>query len=362
MKQKVCVIYGGRSGEHEVSVTSAESVVSALDKSKYDTRAIAISKTGSWIPDIMPVEYRRRYLNNPEPQRGVKFSSEIFKSSISEPEVVIPVLHGPFGEDGTMQGLLEMLDLPYVGSGVLGSALAMDKAATKYMCLAYGIPAVEFLDFISSQWDAEPESVMDSIEENIGYPCFVKPANLGSSIGITKACDSNALKASICEAFRYDKKIIVERAVNCREIECSILGNDEPEASLAGEIIPCNEFYDYNAKYIDGKSQLVIPAQIDADVHEQVQNISIQAFKALCCFGMARADFLLDKDTGDLYFSEINTIPGFTSISMYPKLWEASGLPYPQLLDRLIELALERFEGKQKIHNNLFQPGGMEEK
>jgi len=361
MKQKICVIYGGRSGEHEVSVTSAESIIAALGKTKYDVRAVAISKSGKWIPDVFPAEYRRKYLGS-EGVFGTEFSSGIFHSDPVEPEIVMPVLHGPFGEDGTIQGLLEMLNVPYVGSGVLGSSLAMDKAAAKYMCLAYGIPVVEFLDFIRLQWDSEQASVLDGVEDNIGYPCFVKPANLGSSIGISKATDRECLIDSVCDAFQYDKKILIERAVNCRELECSVIGNDQPEASLAGEVIPCNEFYDYNAKYIDGKSQLIIPAQIPTEIHAQVQDIAVQAFKALGCSGMARADFFLDKDSGEVFFNEINTIPGFTSISMYPKLWEASGLPYMELLDKLIELALERFVEKQQIHGNIFNPEGLEKK
>ncbi len=363
MKRKICVIYGGRSSEHEVSVTSAESVINALDKSKYDVRAAAIDRSGKWIGDIMPGEYRDRFLDRNEENDVTSIPpSEVLKSAApsTDPEVIIPILHGPFGEDGTIQGLLEMIDLPYVGSGVLGSALAMDKAATKYMCLAYGIPVVDFIDFIRTQWDSERESVIESIEENIDYPCFVKPANLGSSIGISKACDKSELANAIDRAFRYDRKILVEQAFNCREIECSLLGNDEPQASVAGEVIPCNEFYDYQAKYVDDRSELIIPARIPIEEMEQVQELAVQAFKALNCFGMARADFFIDKDSGEVIFNEINTIPGFTSISMYPKLWEASGLPYPDLLDRLIELAIERYEQKQEIYGNVLQPENSE--
>ncbi len=365
MKRGVCVIYGGRSGEHEVSVTSAESVINALDKSRYDVRAAAITRSGRWVDNIFPDQYREKFLDGKhysETDADSALSAGFLKAArdLPEPEVIIPILHGPFGEDGTIQGLLEMMDLPYVGSGVLGSALAMDKAAAKYMCLAYGIPVVDFLDFLRSQWDTDQESVLEAIEQNIAYPCFVKPANLGSSIGISKVQDKNELVSAINQAFRYDRKIIVETALNCREIECSVLGNDEPEASVAGEIVPCNEFYDYQAKYIDDKSELIIPARIPVEDMEQVQEIAVEAFKALNCFGMARADFFIDKDSGDIFFNELNTIPGFTPISMYPKLWEASGLPYPDLLDRLIELALERYEEKQKIHGNILQPRGSE--
>lgn len=357
MKRKIYVIFGGRSGEHEVSVTSAESVINSLDKNKYDVSSIAITKSGKWIPDISPAEYKTKYFSDTNYEDFFDFSPELLKKDDLEPPVIFPVLHGPFGEDGTIQGMLEILDLPYVGSGVLGSSLSMDKASAKYMCLANGIPVVDFIDFIKPQWDTEQEAVLKSIEENIGYPCFVKPANLGSSIGITKSNDKNDLIKSINNAFLYDRKILIEHAVNCRELECSVLGNDLPESSLAGEIIPCNEFYDYNAKYIDGKSQLIIPAQIPTEIHAQIQEISIQIFKALGCSGMARADFFLDKESDELFFNEINTIPGFTSISMYPKLWEATGIPYPELLDRLIQLGLERYYAKQKIYSNVFKYG-----
>jgi D-alanine-D-alanine ligase len=340
-------------------------VINALDRSKYDVKAAAITRSGKWLDSVLPEDYRKKFLDDEHYSEG-NTDSELFPDFLKadrempEPEVIVPILHGPFGEDGTMQGLLEMMDLPYVGSGVLGSALAMDKAAAKYMCLAYGIPVVDFLDFLTSQWDRDEGSVVEAVEENIAYPCFVKPANLGSSIGISKVRDEEELVNAINQAFGYDRKIIVERALDCREIECSVLGNDEPEASVAGEIVPCNEFYDYQAKYVDDRSELIIPARIPVEDMEQIQEIAVEAFKALNCFGMARADFFIDKDSGDIFFSEINTIPGFTPISMYPQLWEASGLPYPGLLDRLIELALERYEQKQNIHGNILQPRSSE--
>ena len=378
MKRKVCVIYGGRSGEHEVSVTSAESVINALDRNRYEVRAMAITRSGKWIDDILPQDYRGKYLGGRNYAQLSEETGEIIvgkqevggidevssdypnivgpRSDPGDTPVVLPILHGPFGEDGTIQGMLEMMDLPYIGAGVLGSALAMDKAAAKYMCLAYGIPVVEFIDFIRPQWVSDQKSVVEAIEKNLEYPCFVKPANLGSSVGITKVHGGDELCDAIEQAFRYDNKILVEQALDCREIECSVLGNDEPDVSVAGEIIPCNEYYDYEAKYLDNRSELIIPARIDIEIMGEVQGIAVNAFKALNCSGMARADFFIEKESNEVFFNELNTIPGFTSISMYAKLWEASGLPYSELLDTLIELAVERYEEKQRIHGNILQP------
>ena len=365
--RKVCVIFGGRSGEHEVSVTSAESVVNSLDRSKYSVRTMAITRTGKWIGEITPAEYRAKFLDGSrrlDADARASLPSELLdtETRFEDREIVFPVLHGPFGEDGTIQGLLEMLDVPYVGSGVLGSAVAMDKALTKYVCLAYGIPVVEFEDITRFMWKDNHEPITEFLSKKVGFPCFVKPANLGSSIGITKVPDAESLADAMEEAFLYDMKVIVERAVECREIECSVLGNYHPEASIAGEIVPCNEFYDYNAKYLDDRSELIIPAKLDVEQVEQLQQLAVTAFVALNCFGMARADFFLDKETDEFFLNELNTIPGFTSISMYPKLWEASGLPYPELLDQLVQLAIERFENKQRIHGNVMRTGAAEEK
>ncbi len=301
MKRGVCVVYGGRSGEHEVSVTSAASVISALDKSRYDVRTVVITKSGAWISDISCDEYRQNYLKPDawaefDIDRG--FHPEMLRprDPSSAPDVIIPVLHGPFGEDGTMQGLLEMADLPYVGSGVLGSAIAMDKAITKHICRAHGIPVVRFLELLRPEWDSRQSSVIERTGRELGCPCFVKPANLGSSVGITKAHNDTELVNAIDLAFRYDRKILIEQAVDCREIEVSVLGNDSPEVSVAGEIIPCNEFYDYEAKYIDDRSDLIIPADITGEQLAEIQQIALKAFRALGCFGMARADFLIDKE------------------------------------------------------------------
>jgi D-alanine-D-alanine ligase len=263
-------------------------------------------------------------------------------------DVVFPILHGPFGEDGTVQGLLELAGMPYVGAGVMASAVAMDKALFKDVMVAHGLPIVPHLVFTRKTWEQAPEETMDQIEDEIGYACFVKPANLGSSVGITKAHDRNVLHRALDEAALYDRKLIVEAAVDAREIEVSVLGNDEPLASVPGEIVPCNEFYDYSAKYLDGDSELLIPAPIPAETTELVQQLALQTYQAIDCAGMARADFLLDRHSGTVYVNEVNTLPGFTPISMYPKLWEASGISYSELIDRLIELALERHADKAR--------------
>lgn len=279
------------------------------------------------------------------------------KRGIPQVDVVFPVLHGPYGEDGTIQGLLELADIPYVGAGVLGSALGMDKALMKTVFKAKGLPVVDHLVIKRRDWETNSREVIQRIEKALGYPCFVKPANLGSSVGVSKVHGPAELPAALNLAARYDRKMLAERAVDAREIECSVLGNDDPIASVPGEIIPCNEFYDYEAKYIAGESELIIPADLPPAVTQQVRHLAIEAFLALDCAGMARVDFLLDKKTDQIYISELNTIPGFTPISMYPKLWEASGIPYPELIDRLIELALERYEDKSRSETS-YDVGG----
>jgi len=262
-------------------------------------------------------------------------------------------MHGTYGEDGALQGLLEMANVPYVGCGVLGSALGMDKEKMKMIFQRVGLPVGDFLVYRRSAWERAPEPVLDGIERRLGYPNFVKPVNLGSSVGVNKAHDRSELEHAINMAAEYDSKIIIERAVNCREVECAVLGNDEPLASVVGEVIASNEFYDYNAKYIDGKSEVIIPANIPQATAEEVRRQAVQAFLALDLSGLARVDFFIDKDTGQVYINEVNTMPGFTQISMYPKLWEASGLSYPQLLDRLIELAIERHADRQRNRTSM---------
>lgn len=365
-KIRVAVVFGGRSGEHEVSLLSASSVMAAMDREKYEIYPVGITHSGRWLTTGEPMRQLQSGEGDPnllgsgqgaEPGRAMVRAAEhgalvpgTRDTGFPEVDVVFPVLHGPYGEDGTIQGLLEMAGIPYVGAGVLGSALGMDKIAMKDVLRSHGVPVVEYVAFLARDWRARPTECLAQVEERLGYPCFVKPANLGSSVGITKAHDRGELADGLALAAQYDRRLLVEQAVvNAREIEVSVLGNDEPEASVPGEVVPCNEFYDYAAKYLDGESELIIPAQLSTELTRQVQELAVSAFKALDCAGMARADFLLCRDSGRLYLNELNTIPGFTSISMYPKLWEASGLPYPRLIDRLIELAIERYEERRQL-------------
>lgn len=360
-KLRVGLIFGGRSGEHAVSLMSAEGVMSAIDRNKYEIVPIGITKEGRWLASGDPMKALTSGLateSNPalllaEPsQRGLmrledREQERALKAiRVSHLDVVFPILHGPYGEDGTVQGLMELAGIPYVGAGVAASAVGMDKVLFKDVMRAHGLPVVPDLVILRKAWEKEPEKVVARIEDAIGYDCFVKPANLGSSVGISKAHDRAELRVALDEAARYDRKLVVEAAVDAREIEVSVLGNDEPVASVAGEIVPCNEFYDYAAKYLDGESDLLIPAPIAQETAELIRRLAVEAYQAIDCAGMARADFLLDRQTGEVYVNEVNTLPGFTPISMYPKLWEASGISYSELIDRLIELALERYADK----------------
>ena len=361
---RVGVIFGGRSGEHEVSLMSARAVLEALDPRKYDIIQIGIDHAGGWFsgPDVLEVLARAEgsaggQLDRggatvpatilPEPALAGLYALQPAERGrllelVSELDVIFPVLHGTFGEDGTLQGLLEIAGLAYVGAGVLGSAVGMDKGVFKDVMRAHAIPVLDWRVFLRSELDQGLQQVVERAEQLAAYPLFVKPANLGSSVGITKCRSRADLLEGLLEAARYDRRVLVERGVNGREIEVSVLGNDEPLASVPGEILPSREFYSYEAKYIDGASGLLIPAPIPFEAAQQVRELAVRAYRAIDCAGMARVDFLLDKDNGEIFLNEINTIPGFTQISMYPKLWEASGLPYPALIDRLIELALER--------------------
>jgi D-alanine-D-alanine ligase len=362
-KARVGLIFGGRSGEHEVSLMSAQGVMSAIDKEKYEVVPIGITKEGRWLAsgDPMkalssgvPAESEPAALLAEPTQRGLMRLEEreqeraMMAVQVTQLDVIFPILHGPYGEDGTVQGLLELAGIAYVGAGVTASAVGMDKALFKDIMRARGLPVAPYLVIKRKTWEAEPEATTARIEAEIGYDCFVKPANLGSSVGITKAHSRSELWEALDDAACYDRKLIAEVAVDAREIEVSVLGNDEPIASVPGEIVPCNEFYDYAAKYLDGESELLIPAPIPAETADLVRSLAVQAYKAIDCAGMARADFLLDRNTGQLYVNELNTIPGFTPISMYPKLWEASGISYSELIDRLIELALERHADKNR--------------
>ncbi len=369
-KIKVGILFGGRSGEHEVSLESAASVMRALDPSRYEITPIAITRKGRWLlgpalnansPIALPevLENGEPVIAPPDPgcPQLIPLNSQGPQraASASRLDVVFPVLHGTFGEDGTVQGLLELAGIPYVGAGVLGSAAGMDKDVMKRLFRDAGLPVVRWELVRRTGWEQEPMRVRKLLERRIGYPAFVKPANLGSSVGITKVHARKELESALKRASRYDAKIVVEAAIDAREIECAVLGNDHPEASLPGEVIPVNEFYDYEAKYVSEGSQLIIPARLGEHQTKRIRQLAVRAFKAIDCAGMARVDFLMEGRTGVIYINEINTIPGFTSISMYPKLWEATGLPYTKLLDRLIELALER--SREMSRNRYTTPG-----
>ena len=359
MKRRVAVLFGGRSAEHEISCISARAVIDALDPERYEVIPIGITRDGAWRLLAEPPALTEG--SGPLPAVAPSSGSEVALSR--EPgastlvgaqgerpvDVVFPVLHGPFGEDGATQGLLELAGIPYVGGGVLASALGMDKAVQKVLFASAGLPVVESETVHEREWEEDRERVA-ARAESLGYPLFAKAATLGSSVGVSKVHDAGELAGGLEEAFRYARKALLERSIEgAREIECAVLGNDDPVASVAGEIVPSREFYDYRAKYLDEDSRLIIPAQIPADMLDEVQRMAVAAFRAIDCAGMARVDFFLrEGESSGLWVNEINTIPGFTSISMYPKLWEASGLSYPSLIERLIELAIERHASEEK--------------
>jgi D-alanine-D-alanine ligase len=390
-KLRVGILFGGRSGEHEVSLLSAASVFNAIDKNKYEVVPIGITKQGHWVtaadaerllkgktdsgdqrhlragdPEATPsaavLANGQSVVVPPEPQRpgssmaAFQTDNAMVRRAADRAinvDIIFPVLHGTFGEDGTIQGLLELADLPYVGAGVLGSAAGMDKDIMKALFRAAGLPIVKHVTVLRGDWEAEPRKIQKLVESKLKYPVFVKPANLGSSVGISKAHDRKELGPAIDEAAKFDRKIVIEQGVGgskkkAREIECSVLGNDKPAASVPGEIVPGQEFYDYNAKYLDEGSQLIIPAKLSKAETKRVQQLAIAAFKAVDCSGLARVDFLMEPKTRKIYLNEINTMPGFTSISMYPKLWAATGVSYPELIERLIELGMERHVEKKK--------------
>lgn len=351
----LAVLFGGRSGEHEVSLTSAKSVLEVLDRNKYRLFEVGITHEGVWLTgENVREKLERGDLEGllpctilPDPARPGLYAIRQTPQGqaldlITPLDVVFPVLHGTFGEDGTLQGLLELADLAYVGAGVVGSAVGMDKGIFKDVMRAHGIPVVDYLVVLRREIETDLEGVLRRIENLADYPLFVKPANLGSSVGISKCNNRDELIEGLKQAAIYDRRVLVERGVNAREIEVSVLGNDDPQASVPGEILPSREFYSYEAKYVDGTSGLLIPAPLSEEKAEEIRRLAVAAYKAIDCAGMARVDFFLERQSGQVWVNEVNTIPGFTSISMYPKLWEASGLPYPVLIDRLIELALER--------------------
>lgn len=353
---RVGILFGGRSAEHEVSLRSALSVMEAMDRDKYELVPIGISKAGEWLRlDARALEKPGEplalegdpvaLLPHPEDRSLMPLGNGADSAAGRHKalDVVFPVLHGPLGEDGTVQGLLELADIPYVGSGVLGSAVGMDKAAMKALFQQRGLNVPAHRVFLRKRWRDDPAAVQAECEAAFAYPWFVKPANLGSSVGISKVHDEADFGPAMDEAAQYDRKLIVEAAVeHAREVEISVLGNDEPVASVVGEILPSHEFYDYESKYLDQATRLIIPADLPESVANQAREMAVEAFLALDCAGLARVDFLVAANTLEVYLSEVNTMPGFTSVSMYPKLWEASGVPYAELIDRLIALAIER--------------------
>src|SRR5215467_9709573 len=389
-KLRVGILFGGRSGEHEVSLLSAASVLNAIDKTKYDVVPIGITKDGRWLtaesaerllkgdsaasdkhlragdPEATPgaavLARGEAVLVPPEPVHRDGGLAPFQTDNVAlrraadraiNVDVIFPVLHGTFGEDGTIQGLLELADIAYVGAGVLGSAAGMDKDVMKRLFAAEGLPIVKHVTIFRADWRRDPKKARKHIEKHLKYPVFVKPANLGSSVGISKAHDREELGPAMDEAAKFDRKMVIEEGVGgkknkAREIECSVLGNDDPKASVAGEIVPCKEFYDYDAKYLDEGSELMIPAKIPKAEMKKVQALAVAAFQAVDCSGLARVDFLMDPKTRRIYLNEINTMPGFTSISMYPKLWAASGVSYSELIDRLIQLGIERHKDKKR--------------
>jgi len=348
---------GGRSGEHEVSIISANSVINALDKKKYQVVPIGITKNGQWISGSGTVRLLKQdsptpildKILLPDPRQKSLISLKSRKKASRPLDVIFPVLHGTYGEDGKIQGLLELADIPYVGSGVLGSAVAMDKIIQKKLFIQSGFKTPDFIFFNKSEWIKQQLKIIRQIIKKLGLPVFIKPANLGSSVGISKVKDKKLIKKAVNEALRYDLRIIVEKAVSHgREIECAVLGNDQPVASAPGEIVPGDEFYSYQDKYINNRMRTIIPAPISLQQIKSIQNSAVAVFKLLDLKGLARVDFFIDQ-SGQVLLSEVNTMPGFTSISMYPKLWEYSGLPYSKLLDKLIDLALERHQQKNQL-------------
>ncbi|MGI8485753.1 MAG: D-alanine--D-alanine ligase family protein [Thermomicrobiales bacterium] len=362
-KKRVAVLFGGQSDEHDVSLRSAQTIIQALDPEQYDVVQVGITREGRWLAggdpmhaltEASPMFHLSAASENGEADtesaNGTAATAVTVLGSASLPlefssesvDIVFPALHGPMGEDGTVQGFLELTGVPYVGSGVLGSAAAMDKAFTKHLLTQAGLPQLPWVQVLRRDWERDPAEIEAIIAERIGYPCFVKPANMGSSVGVSKANNAGELHEALRTAAHYDRKIVVEQGVNGREIELAVLGNDDPIVSVAGEVVPAGEFYDYNAKYIDDDAQLLIPAKIDPELLTHMQQMAIDAFRALDLAGLARVDFFIERDTDRVFVNEVNTLPGFTSISMYPMLWEASGVPLEELVERLIQLGLER--------------------
>lgn len=375
-KLRVGVVFGGRSGEHEISIRSATAVIEAIDRKKYEVIPIAITKEGKWLAPsaaaaLLPSDARERLtseivannsgdvaiLGDPSHQGLTKLSATDQATAPQILDVVFPVLHGPYGEDGTLQGLLEMADVPYVGCGVVASACGMDKVAMKMLFAQAGLPLCKYVWFLRSEWQRDQPKVLRRVAREIGFPCFVKPANLGSSVGISKATDKASLSKAVELAAEYDRKVIVEELVNARELECAVLGNDQPQASLPGEYVVYDEaarFLDYTEKYAStGHVQFVVPAPVSKSLSAKIQRLAMQAFQSIDGAGLARVDFFLTRDTKELLVNEVNTLPGLTEVSGYPKMWAASGLSFPRVLERLIELAFERHRDKLKTKKTI---------
>ena len=381
---RIGILYGGRSSEHEVSLASAAAIFANLDSARYDAIPLYIEPSGKWTidkhppttestTDVIKQARTKKHVHNKHQRKKVYVfpypgdrsmlslehspdsdHGEQTRITTLDLDVIFPVLHGPYGEDGTVQGLLELANIPYVGAGVMASAVGMDKTITKVVSQAHGLPVADYTVVRKQQWTDKPSQVLEQIVEKFNFPVFVKPAQLGSSVGVSRVIDREQLGPAIELAGNFDRKILIEAAVqNTREIECAVLGNNEPEASVPGEVIPAGDFYDYESKYLATNSQLKIPAPLSPTQTQEIRSIAIAAFRAIDAAGMARIDFLLDDKTDKIYLNEINTIPGFTTISMYAKLWEATGLDYPTLLDRLVELGLEKHSEKQSLHTGL---------
>ncbi|WP_028778948.1 D-alanine--D-alanine ligase family protein [Shimazuella kribbensis] len=356
-KKCVAIVFGGKSGEHDVSLLSASSVIQAIDQTKYTPLPVGISQTGEWLTGEEAFRYLSEHLDSSfterlkqdipvvEDYRGSMFPSAVFASV----DVVFPVLHGTYGEDGTIQGMLEMLNMPYVGAGVLASSVGMDKAVSKILFQDAGLPQAKYLVF---PYLETSQTIIQQVENQLGYPCFVKPANLGSSVGISKAEDRSTLEKAIAVAREYDRKIVIEEFVPAREIEVAVLGNESPKASNPGEIISSNDYYDYEAKYISGTSKMQIPAVLPEDTLEQIRQMAITAYLAIDGSGLARVDFFVHRDNGEIYINEINTMPGFTAFSMYPKMWEQAGLSYTDLISELIQLGEQRYQLKASLNTH----------
>ncbi|MBD8500734.1 D-alanine--D-alanine ligase [Paenibacillus arenosi] len=360
-KMRVGLVYGGKSGEHEVSLSTAFAVMNAFDFDKYEMIPFFITQAGEWrVGSLMNTPFAdKEQLKLLDAKGGTVQAMDMLFRSLDRSagtaveaaiDVMFPLIHGTNGEDGTIQGLFEMANVPYVGAGVLASAVGMDKAFMKLVFADAGLPQVQYVHFIGAEWNRDQEQILRQTEEELGYPCFIKPANLGSSVGISKARNRAELIAAIELALQYDRKVIIEEFVDAREVEVSVLGNDEPQASVTGEIISSNEFYDYKAKYIDGKSGMQIPAELDAELAASIREMAVRAYRAIDGSGLSRVDFFVRRSDSQVFINEVNTMPGFTPYSMYPLMWKETGKPYQQLLDDLIELALNRYAAKQKLH------------